>query len=334
MCIFLYSSMKILYGLGEENIDITTKCYQELMTDNIIRIPSTERSRFLLFTDPAYGKLKEITVIDDQNKSHVYDQHKVVFIDTIQNKLYENDDIPDHIQYIYADIDKKLEIIHSKIKLKYGDMKDELPEQRIALRYLNGNERVLELGSNVGRNSMVIAYILKQKNNNKFVTLECDPESAKMLEENMKANGFKFHIVSAALSKRRLIQKGWNTVESDVDVEGFKRVETVTLKDINQKYRVNFDTLIVDCEGAFYYILHDMPEILNNVKLIIMENDYYNPEHKKYVDDMLKKNKFMVAYYEPLTTHEGLFPHCRDQFYQVWKREKNIKGMNMFSPFN
>lgn len=326
--------MKILYGLGEENVDVTSKCYQELMTDNIIRIPPTERSRSLLFTDPAYGKLKEIIIVNDNNQINTYDHTKTVFIDTLQNKIYENNDIPEHIQYAYADVDKKLEIIHSKVQMKYGDMKDELPEQRIALRYLTGNERVLELGSNVGRNSMIIAYILKQKNNNKFVTLESDPESARMLEENMKANGFKFHIVSAALSKRRLVQKGWNTIESDVDIAGYNRVETVTLKDINQKYRVNFDTLIVDCEGAFYYILKDMPEILNNVNLIIMENDYYNPEHKKYVDDTLKKNKFMVAYHEPLTTHEGLFPHCRNQFYQVWKRQKIIKGMNIFSPFN
>lgn len=326
--------MKIFYGIDNEHADVTLKCYQDLMTDNIICIPNTERSRFLLFGDPVYGKLKEIVIVNDNGKLTTYDHTKIVYIDTIHDKIYENDDIPDHIQYIYSDSDKKLEIIHKNVTLKYGSMQDELPEQRIAVRFLTGNERVLELGSNVGRNSMVIAYILKQKNNHKFVTLECDPESVKMLEENMKANGFKFHIVSAALSKRRLIQKGWNTIESDVDVDGFKRVETVTLKDINKKYRVNFDTLIVDCEGAFYYILMDMPEILNNVKMIIMENDYHDPEHKKYVDSILKKNKFIVAYHEPLTTHNGLFPHCRDQFYQVWKREKSIKGMNIFSPFN
>jgi len=326
--------MKILYGLGKDSIDVTVVCYEKLMKDNIIRIPDTEHSRFLLFTDPLYGKVKEITVINNQEVT-VYDHTKTVFIDTIQGKIYENNDLPEHIQYIFADPDQKLEMIHKTVQLKYGKMDDELPEQRIAVRYLTGNERVLELGSNVGRNSMVIAYILKQKNNNKFVTVESDPESAKMLEENMKANGFKFHIVSAALSKRRLIQKGWNTVESDVDVEGFNRVKTVTLKDINKDYRINFDTLIVDCEGAFYYILHDMPEILNNVKLIIMENDYYNPEHKKYVDDILTKNNFEVDYHEPLTTHEGLFPHCREQFYQVWKREKKGRGpMNIFSPFN
>lgn len=43
---------------------------------------------------------------------------------------------------------------------------------------------------------------------------------------------------------------------------------------------MDFDALAVDCEGAFYYILLDMPEILEHVKLIIIENDYHDAEHK------------------------------------------------------
>ena len=56
------------------------------------------------------------------------------------------------------------------------------------------------------------------------------------------------------------------------------------------KYQINFDTLILDCEGAFYNILLSMPEILNNIKLIIMENDYLDIGKKEYVDNVLKQN--------------------------------------------
>ena len=52
----------------------------------------------------------------------------------------------------------------------------------------------------------------------------------------------------------------------------------------------------MDCEGAFYYILMDMPEILDNINLIIMENDYYVLEQKKYIDNILTKNNFYVDY--------------------------------------
>ena len=42
----------------------------------------------------------------------------------------------------------------------------------------------------------------------------------------------------------------------------------------------------------------DMPEIINNIKLIIVENDYKDINHKKYVDEILMKNNFYVEYSE------------------------------------
>jgi bifunctional polynucleotide phosphatase/kinase len=50
----------------------------------------------------------------------------------------------------------------------------------MVVKYLTGNEKVLEIGGNIGRNSLIIAYILGNRNN--FVTLECDENIAKQLE--------------------------------------------------------------------------------------------------------------------------------------------------------
>jgi hypothetical protein len=61
----------------------------------------------------------------------------------------------------------------------------------------------------------------------------------------------------------------------------------------------------------------DMPEILNNINLIIMENDYTNINHKKYVDDVLKNNNFFVDYVE-----RGGWGPCSNNFFEVWKREQ------------
>jgi hypothetical protein len=38
-----------------------------------------------------------------------------------------------------------IEEIHSRLKLKYGSFQDELPEQKMAFRYLIGNEKVLQI---------------------------------------------------------------------------------------------------------------------------------------------------------------------------------------------
>lgn len=65
----------------------------------------------------------------------------------------------------------------------------------------------------------------------------------------------------------------------------------------------------------------DMPEILNNINLIIMENDYHDISHKKYVDNILLKNNFYVEYSEiGCELAKQIFPHLHEKFYEVWKK--------------
>jgi hypothetical protein len=59
----------------------------------------------------------------------------------------------------------------------------------------------------------------------------------------------------------------------------------------------------------------DMPEILKNIKLIIMENDYHDISHKNYVDSILNKYNFYNHYQET-----GGWGCCYDNFYEVWKK--------------
>ena len=185
-----------------------------------------------------------------------------------------------------------------------------MPEQILAANYLTGNEKVLEIGSNIGRNSLVIASIVKD-----FVTLETESNIATQLAENRELNHFTFHIENSALSKRKLIQTGWDTKPSDVLEPGYNWVNTITLEELHSKYNIEFDTLVLDCEGAFYYILMDMPEILKNVNLIIVENDYHDISHKHYVDAILKQHNFYVQYQEA-----GGWRCFYNNFYEVWKK--------------
>ena len=117
------------------------------------------------------------------------------------------------------------------------------------------------------------------------------------------------------MSKRNLIQIGWDTIESNILLDGFKSVKNITLEELHSKYNIHFDTLVLDCEGALYYILTDMPEILDNVNLIIMENDYWDISKKNYVDSILKKYNFYVDYVE-----SGGWGPCFSNFFEVWKK--------------
>jgi hypothetical protein len=94
-----------------------------------------------------------------------------------------------------------------------------------------------------------------------------------------------------------------------------RNINTISLEHLKIKYNIEFDTLVLDCEGAFYYILMDMPDILKNINLIIMENDYHIMAHKEYVNFTLTQNNFYVDY-----TEAGGWGPCADRFFEVWKK--------------
>ena len=303
--------MKIYYGVTDNSIDVTDICIKKLTKNNIITIPIGDYKRANYFTDPLYGVHKKI-IIENNDTITEYDEFSEIKIDMLNNTIntIENTKIVEEND----NINSKIKNIHSKLKIKYGNLNEELPEQKMVVRYLTGNEKVLEIGGNIGRNSLVIASILKDSS--KLVTLESDVGIAKQLTENRDLNNLKFHIENSALSNRKLIQVGWDTIPSDTLKEGYKWVNTITLDNLKSKYKIDFDTLVLDCEGAFYYILKDTPEILNNINLIIMENDYFDVSKKNYVDEILIKNNFIVDYAE-----YGGWKIYYDNFYEVWKKK-------------
>jgi len=302
--------MIIKYGLLNNSIDITDICLKKLLKNNKIIIPSNDHCRSYYFGDPLYRTLKSIIVYYG-NKFQVFSHEYLVIIDINNNTVSSLlDNVLDENQ-----IFKKLAFLHSKLQIKHGSFNEEYPEQKMVVKYLQGHEKVLEIGGNIGRNSLIISSILESNKNFNYVVLECDPNIANQLKENRDINGLNFIVELSALSKRKLIQRGWDTIPSDVLLNGYNWINTLTFEELKNKYNINFDTLIIDCEGAFYYILMDMPEILDNISLIIMENDYQNIEHKNYVDNKMLANGFIRVYLEA-----GGWGPCFNNFFEVWKK--------------
>lgn len=308
--------MKILYGTNNNHYDVTEICTTWLNTNNTIYIPSNDFHRSYFFGDPQVGVGKKIFIFIHDEPALEYGSNFKLLIDLSINAVSAI-----HIEDEKNIISKKLVSLHDGLKLNYGSFSSEYSEQLMAVRYLKGNEKVLEIGGNIGRNSLVISKILKtynETNDTNLVVLESDPKTANQLRENRDLNNFNFHIESSALSKRKLIQKGWVTIASDTVLPGYEPINTIDLNGLYSKYNVKFDTLVLDCEGAFYFILMDMPEILDNVNLIIMENDYLDLSHKQYVNNILTKNNFYIDYMESCPPQWSMFSNC---FYEVWKRK-------------
>lgn len=282
----------IKYGIEGYYIDITELASRICERRNtFIIIPASDEERSQLFGDPVWGQFKHILVNGER-----FDQ-----------ECHVNIPKPD---YYIGNPHKKLQSIHEKLRFT-GNLKLEYPEQIMSVCFIRPDDIVLEIGSNYGRNSVVISSILSDSKN--LTTLECDPVSVVKLRQNKKANYLSFNIVDAALSKRPLYQSGWET--SFECKEGWTQVKTILYNEIKKDYTV----LVADCEGALYYIIQDFPEILN-VKTIIVENDYRDSTHFEYVNRRFKELGFVLCYSSPSDEAASYGLPNHRTFFQTWKR--------------
>ena len=128
------------------------------------------------------------------------------------------------------------------------------------LKHINKNSRVFELGPNVGRSSLIINYILDDKT--QHLCIESSEDSANKLKINRDKNNMKFSILNFAISNKPLYQSGWSTY--DEYKEGRQIIKTKSLGEILNEYKIDFDTIVADCEGCLIQILKDNPNFFKS----------------------------------------------------------------------
>lgn len=296
-------AFSIFYGLKPTFVDVTEMVIQLCVDiDGFINLPAGDLTRYNIFKqDPLPGVVKTVMFLTDDQNETIYDDRtpiriKISELGTPHYVLVQN--------------------IHSKYPIQYGSWDDELPEQKLTMQYLNPSSTVLELGSNIGRNTIIISEKVK---NNHLVTLESHTQICEALEKNKTVNGLDFIIECSALSYRPLIQNGWDTLPDSNNYLNWIKVNTITFEELETKYNKKFDTLVADCEGALYYILQDNPSILRNISTVIMENDYHDINQKLAVDACLKKFNLV-----PIHRQAGGWGPCQDRFYEVWRRPSDL----------
>jgi FkbM family methyltransferase len=311
------NDVTILYGVKNNYVNVTYFVRSFCIKNDHIIIPEGDHSRALIFGDPIPGVLKHIVVLIGDTKTFYSETESITIplssvrwrsITTLnEERPWLDSDGNNVISNKY----QKLQLIHNRLKIEGGFLHEEYPEQLMVAEFLPSNANVLEIGSNIGRNTLVIASILNDKRN--LVTLECDPVSYKQLEYNLSLNGFNCYSLNVALSYIPLYQMGWNTTPEEQ--EGYIPVKTITFEELQTSTSIIFDTIVADCEGALYYILKDNPSVLNNIKLMIIENDYSEISQKEHIDMTLYKYHFERVFSEP----GGVGPCCHS-FYEVWKK--------------
>lgn len=314
--------MEVYYGYDDAHyINVTEAVFKKCLKDSGFLIPKTDEARAELFGDPYPGILKHILIVDKFGIYHRFSYSKEVKIEipSISTQLTTLNSPKlwwEEKGKFIKDPEERLKEMHKHLDIYFGTFSDEYPEQLMATKFIKPDNKVLEIGGNIGRNTLVIATILNDSKN--LVSLESDPHNANMLKHNINVNNYNVQVEASALSQHRLIQKGWITqpLFDNTIPDGWSEIATITFDDLNKKYNIQFDTLVADCEGALFHILKDDPSVLTNIKTVIIENDFLDINEKEFVNQVFEMHGLKCVYAE-----SGGWGPCYNFFYEVWKKD-------------
>lgn len=165
------------------------------------------------------------------------------------------------------------------------------------------NDIVVDIGAHVGYFTLFAA---KRATEGKVIAFEPSNESFLLLEKNIKINSYK-NIIPEKIAITKIKGKQIlylnreneisNTIYKQKENLSEEKINTMTLQDIFEKYRLEkIDFLKMDCEGAEYEIIMNVPSsILNKIQKISMEiHEEMVPYTKEVMIENLKKHGFNV----------------------------------------
>ena len=170
----------------------------------------------------------------------------------------------------------------------------EKPEQDLTNKYILENDVVLELGARYGSVSCVINSKLNNKNNQ--VVVEPDNRVWNALEQNKTNNNCNFNIVKGFISNKKL-----DLTNLNVCLDGYgatfiendnTKIPSYSLDEIKNKYNLNFNVLVADCEGFLERFFDENPDFYDGLRLIIFEADYSEKCDYNKIKNKLTEKKF------------------------------------------
>lgn len=184
------------------------------------------------------------------------------------------------------------------IKDEHGNVIDttkmETEEQLLANKYINPDDKVLELGARYGSVSCVINRILSDKT--QHVVVEPDSRVWLPLGKNREANNCQFQIITGFISRKKL-----NLTNLDAWYGGYgatmvedesSRIKSYTLEEVYNEYNVDFNVLVADCEGCLESFFKENPDFINKLRLVIFEADYVDICNYDSIREYLIENGF------------------------------------------
>ncbi len=174
----------------------------------------------------------------------------------------------------------------------------EFEEQLLALKHIDPEDCVLELGGRYGSVSRCIQSVLKDKSQHLIV--EPDERVWKALEQNMSNHGFSPIIFEGFISNKPLklsnleCCNGYGATSEPSDTNNC--VQHTSLKNIIDITGLNFNALVADCEGFLETFFRENEWFVKQMRIVIFEKDYCEKCDYEYVINLLNEYGFEPVY--------------------------------------
>lgn len=162
----------------------------------------------------------------------------------------------------------------------------EVTEQEQAEKYIDENDKVLELGARYGTVSCLVNRKLKNKKDHYVV--EPDKNVWPSLEKNKKINNSEFTIIKGVIGKQNMKLEGGGYGIRSIPSDN-PEIELYSIPN------VKFNTLIVDCEGCFENFYNENKDFVKGLNKIMYETDVSDKCDYNYIKNELLSDGFKVV---------------------------------------
>ena len=185
----------------------------------------------------------------------------------------------------------------------------ERDEQTLVRRHVRPDHRVLELGSRYGTVSCMINAILDDPT--QHVAVDPATEVLPALMRNRESHGAQFHVLTGVIARvpMAVVQTpDFNQYATFTVPWDSPNTESITVEQVQEKYGVNFNCLVADCEGFLEQFFKENPAFLTQLDTVIFEADFKQRCNYDYVRWVLNMNGFKMV------------DQLADGFQSVWTR--------------
>ncbi|MBT8184700.1 MAG: FkbM family methyltransferase [Eudoraea sp.] len=222
---------------------------------------------------------------------------------TLFKKVFTRNGITIHIPFHMTDIPFRGRFVQNKY---------EKEEATHLARYLEPQDKVLELGSCLGYVSCLTNKLLHNKE--EHVVVEANPKLIPWIQKNKLENNCHFKIEHCIISPEKknefyiheLIVGGSTRRKTMHKIE----VKGTTFSELEEKYATDFDTLIMDIEGGELDLLRNHNKEISKFRKIFYEVHPFA--------NILTREEALEC--ETILTGMGFQLVLRDGNFQVWKK--------------